>query len=135
MDRLAELAFGPRPGHELYDLRTDPGQLRNVATEPALAGQAKALDTQLMAHLADTGDPRALGSPRRGISIPTTGGKSTKTGPWTPQSRRKGPPRYVAEPGPLVAAGCRPKGPAYAALAKLADSTDLKSVVLEDVWV
>ena len=63
VDRLAELAFGTRPGHELYDVREDPGQLRNVATEPALAGQAKALDPQLMAHLADTGDPHTLGKP------------------------------------------------------------------------
>ena len=63
VDRLAELAFGTRPGHELYDLREDPGRLRNVSTEPALTDQAKRLDAQLMAHLADTGDPRALGKP------------------------------------------------------------------------
>ena len=63
VDRLAELAFGTRPGHELYDLRKNPGQLRKVATEPALADKAKELDGQLMAHLAETGDPRALGKP------------------------------------------------------------------------
>ena len=135
VDRLAELAFGTRPGHELYDLREDPGQLRNVATEPALADQAKTLDAQLMAHLPTQAIREPSASPRRGISIPTTGRRSTKTRPWTPQSRRKSPPTYVAEPGPLVAAGRRLKGPACATLVKLADTTELKSVVLEDVWV
>ena len=37
VDRLAELAFGTRAEHELYDLRADPGQLRNIAAEPAAA--------------------------------------------------------------------------------------------------
>ena len=32
VNRLAELAFGTRPGHELYDVRTDPGQLCDIAT-------------------------------------------------------------------------------------------------------
>ena len=50
-----------------------------------------------------------------------------------PQSRRKSPLTDIA--GPLVAAGRRLKGSARAALAKLAGTTDLKSVVLEDVWV
>ena len=81
VDRLAELAFGTRPGHELYDLRTDPGQLRNVATEPALADQAKALDARLMAHLADTGDPRALGKPAPWDFYPYYGRKVNED--WT----------------------------------------------------
>ena len=63
VDRLAELAFGTRAGHELYDLRADPGQLRNLAAEPASAERMKALSDRLMQHLAETGDPRALGKP------------------------------------------------------------------------
>lgn len=81
VDRLAELAFGTRPGHELYDLRKDPGQLRNVATEPALADQAKELDGQLMAHLAETGDPRALGKPAPWDFYPYYGRKVNQD--WT----------------------------------------------------
>ena len=63
VDRLAELAFGTRAEHELYDLRADPGQLRNIAGEPAAADHLKALRDRLMTRLADTGDPRALGAP------------------------------------------------------------------------
>lgn len=63
VDRFAELAFGTRAEHELYDLRADPGQLRNIAAEPAAADQLKALRDRLMTRLADTGDPRALGKP------------------------------------------------------------------------
>lgn len=33
-DRLADLAFGRRPAEELYDLRTDPHQMNNRATDP-----------------------------------------------------------------------------------------------------
>ena len=63
VDRLAELAFGTRAGHELYDLRADPGQLRNIAADPAAEGPLEALSARLMKRLADTGDPRALGEP------------------------------------------------------------------------
>lgn len=63
VDRLAELAFGTRPEHELYDLREDSGQLRNIAAEPEAAGRLTAMRERLMTHLADTGDPRALGKP------------------------------------------------------------------------
>jgi len=61
VDRLSELAFGTRPAHELYDLRRDPGQLHNVASEPATAEALHTLSERLMRHLRDTGDPRALG--------------------------------------------------------------------------
>ena len=56
-----QLAFGMRPGEELYDLRSDPGQLTNVATEPEYARIKLALARQLKAYTAQTGDPRALG--------------------------------------------------------------------------
>ncbi len=63
VDALSELAFGTREGHELYDLREDPGQLRNIAGEPAAVDRRQALHGRLMKRLADTGDPRALGKP------------------------------------------------------------------------
>ncbi len=63
VDRFSELAFGTRPAHELYDLREDPGQLRNIAAEPRAAEQREALGARLMDRLAETGDPRALGTP------------------------------------------------------------------------
>jgi uncharacterized sulfatase len=52
-------ACGPRPARELYDLRHDPHELRNVAEEPAYAATVKALDARLLAQLQATADPRA----------------------------------------------------------------------------
>ena len=54
-------AFGKRPAEELYDLRADPGQLANVAANPAYATTKNALSARLQQYTARTGDPRALG--------------------------------------------------------------------------
>ena len=56
-----QLAFGMRPGEELYDLHSDPGQLTNVAEDPAYAVEKNALSARLKQYTARTGDPRALG--------------------------------------------------------------------------
>ena len=58
---FAERAFGKRPARELYDLRHDPYELKNVAADPAYADTVKDLDARLMAELKATGDPRASG--------------------------------------------------------------------------
>ena len=52
-------AFGRRPARELYDLRTDPEEMKNVADDPAYADVQQALEARLMAELVATGDPRA----------------------------------------------------------------------------
>jgi hypothetical protein len=51
-------AFGKRPGEELYDLKNDPEQIKNVADDPAYAGKRKELGDRLMEILKSTGDPR-----------------------------------------------------------------------------
>lgn len=56
-----ERAFGKRPARELYDLRVDPFELKNVAEDPAYAAKVQELDARLMAELRATGDPRARG--------------------------------------------------------------------------
>ena len=58
---LFERAFGKRPAQELYDLRSDPWQMRNVADDPQYATARKRLDGQLTAELKATGDPRITG--------------------------------------------------------------------------
>lgn len=58
---LYDLAFGKRPAQELYDLRKDPFQMKNVAGDPAYAASLKKLEAQLMAALKETKDPRATG--------------------------------------------------------------------------
>jgi N-sulfoglucosamine sulfohydrolase len=81
VDRLAELAFGMRPGDELYDLKNDPGQLRNVADNPEYKSLLEKLKSQLMSELASTGDPRVVGGPVLWDYFPYYGTKINKS--WT----------------------------------------------------
>lgn len=53
-----ERAFGRRPVEELYDLRRDPHQLKNVATDPAFAAAKRELSSRLERVMQETGDPR-----------------------------------------------------------------------------
>lgn len=55
-----EWVYGQRPREELYDLRTDPQQVKNLATDPNYASQRKQLERQLLAELTRTGDPRMI---------------------------------------------------------------------------
>ncbi|MDP3070171.1 MAG: sulfatase [Opitutaceae bacterium] len=56
-----EHAFGRRPGEELYDLRTDPDQVKNVAADPAYAQTKAEMGARLMKTLTDAQDPRVTG--------------------------------------------------------------------------
>jgi uncharacterized sulfatase len=58
---LFKLAFERRPAEELYDLRKDPNQLKNVAADPAYGKVKSALASKLLAELRATADPRVLG--------------------------------------------------------------------------
>jgi arylsulfatase A-like enzyme len=60
--RAYQLAFAKRPGEELYDLSKDPGQLVNVADDPAYAEVKEELSQKLFNDLLITCDPRALGN-------------------------------------------------------------------------
>jgi uncharacterized sulfatase len=53
-----EYAFEKRPAEELYDLRKDPDQIRNVATDPAYADIKRKLSEQMAGTLTAAGDPR-----------------------------------------------------------------------------
>ena len=55
---LCELAFGMRPAEELYDLRSDPDQMVNVAAVPEYGAIRRRLQGELLDYLAQTGDPR-----------------------------------------------------------------------------
>ncbi|HEY8504566.1 MAG TPA: sulfatase [Gemmataceae bacterium] len=54
-----DLSMGKRPAEELYDCRKDPGQLTNVADDPAYAEIKASLRNELRAWMMRTGDPRA----------------------------------------------------------------------------
>lgn len=53
-------AYGKRPRVELYDVKQDPYQMRNLAEEPEFRQLARQLQQQLLAELRDTGDPRLV---------------------------------------------------------------------------
>jgi uncharacterized sulfatase len=56
-----ERSAGKRPARELYDLKRDPHQLKNVAEDPRYAAVVKRLDARLTSELRATGDPRVTG--------------------------------------------------------------------------
>ncbi|MES2695019.1 MAG: sulfatase, partial [Verrucomicrobiota bacterium] len=56
-----EHAFAKRPGEELYDLRKDRHQIKNVAADPAYAKIKTELSGQLMKTLQEAKDPRVTG--------------------------------------------------------------------------
>jgi N-sulfoglucosamine sulfohydrolase len=55
------LCFGKRPLEELYDVRKDPEQVNNLASDPAHQGVREKLWRQLSAYLEKTDDPRIAG--------------------------------------------------------------------------
>ncbi len=58
---LFELGFGKRPADELYDLRNDPAELRNLASDSSRAEIKARLAAELEAQLKSWRDPRVLG--------------------------------------------------------------------------
>jgi uncharacterized sulfatase len=61
ISNLFELSFGRRPAEEIYDLRKDPAELRNVATNRNMDGVKARLSAELDRQLKEWRDPRALG--------------------------------------------------------------------------
>ncbi len=55
-----EWAYGKRPREELYDLKADPQQSKNVASEARYASTRAQLEGRLMDELKRTGDPRLV---------------------------------------------------------------------------
>ena len=56
-----EWCFGRRPQVELFDLKTDPDQLVNLAEKPEFQKIRQQLHTQLFQQLQATHDPRVIG--------------------------------------------------------------------------
>lgn len=56
-----DLAFARRPAEELYDLKNDPDQVKNLAADPAFAARKRELSDRLMKLLKAANDPRVTG--------------------------------------------------------------------------
>lgn len=72
--RFYELSFGKRPEEELYDLRSDPGQLVNVAYQEGYRADKEMLWRRLRAELEATRDPRVVGGGEAFDAYPYFGG-------------------------------------------------------------
>lgn len=57
---LFDATYGLRPPEELYDLKTDPHQMHNVAQDPAYATLRADLERRLLDELHRTNDPRLI---------------------------------------------------------------------------
>lgn len=73
-----DLAFGKRPAEELYDLKADPDQVKNVAADPKYAEAKKQLADRLAKVLTDAGDPRLIDKECRFEKPPFTDGREGK---------------------------------------------------------
>ncbi len=60
--RLHQLWWEARPAEELYDVQSDPYQVKNLAQDPEYKQVKKQMGNILMCYLKQTGDPRALGN-------------------------------------------------------------------------
>lgn len=79
--RFFNIAFGRRAEEELFDLRTDADQAKNVAQEVAYETVRKELSARLMKVLKETGDPRVTGDG-------TTYDKPPFSGEWRRPTRK-----------------------------------------------
>jgi N-sulfoglucosamine sulfohydrolase len=70
---LFELGFGKRPQEELYDLRTDPDYMENVAYKDEYDQIRANLNSRLMSLLKEQNDPRLTESPPRFEQPPYAG--------------------------------------------------------------
>jgi N-sulfoglucosamine sulfohydrolase len=79
--KFYQLACGKRPAEELYDLKLDPAQQANVATDRKYAGMRDKLSKMLQDYQVRTQDPRATGGKVIWDSSPYYGTRN-------PQSRK-----------------------------------------------
>lgn len=89
-DRCYNLCFAKRPMEELYDLRSDPYCIENLAHVPEHAALKEKLWQELQTKLRETGDPRIFGNGDIFDTYEYTGGaphswKHYLAGDWQPQ--------------------------------------------------
>lgn len=61
MKKYWEMSFAKRPQEELYDIKSDPEGITNLAEKPRYISKKAELKKQLFAELKEQGDPRMFG--------------------------------------------------------------------------
>lgn len=85
-----ELAYGKRPREELYDLKADPHQVKNVAADAKYASVKAELERRLMDELRRTNDPRLIDDGRF-FETPPMAGPTDDTGATKKNGEAKSP--------------------------------------------
>ncbi len=78
--RNYQLCFGLRPDEELYDLKADPYQMKNLAADPRFAEVKASLKKDLADYMRTTTDPRATGHGEVFARYPIWAGGRTQMG-------------------------------------------------------
>ncbi len=86
-----ERAYGRRPQEELYDMRQDPQQMRNLADDPQYQSVAESLRKRLLDELKSTQDPRVTGDGQY-FETPPLAGPLPDDVPHPNRSRNTSPP-------------------------------------------
>jgi len=89
-----EWVYGKRPMYELYDLKKDPHETKNVADDPPYASIKAKLEKQLLDELSRTGDPRLVDNGNFFETPPMSGplddeGEFWKKNKQPPKARKK----------------------------------------------
>ena len=89
-DGFYNLAFGRRPEHELYAVRTDPECMNNLADDPDCARTVARLQSELEGYLRAQNDPRILGlgdvfESYAYVGSATHSWRALQDGSWKPQ--------------------------------------------------
>ncbi len=72
--------YHQRPAEELYDLRADPGEQHNLASEPRHASRLKTMRAELESWMREQGDQRTVYNEPRLLSDPSSYGPNAKSG-------------------------------------------------------
>jgi N-sulfoglucosamine sulfohydrolase len=67
---LYKQAFLKRPEHELFDLKKDPYQMKNVAYDSSYSAIRHNLISRMNDYLVETKDPRMIGNPVNWDELP-----------------------------------------------------------------
>jgi len=78
--RNYQLCFGLRPDEELYDVKADPYQMKNLAADPRFAEVKASLKKGLTDYMRTTDDPRATGHGEVFARYPIWAGGRTQMG-------------------------------------------------------